>query len=69
MCDDSSRQGGKEKNVPQIEVTPEMIEAGKQALIANLGGDSERATDWYSEAAADVFKVMLSVSRPQSEQG
>jgi hypothetical protein len=28
MCSDSSRQGGNEKGVTQIEVTPEMIEAG-----------------------------------------
>lgn len=28
MCDDSSRQGGKETGVSQVEVTPEMRAAG-----------------------------------------
>lgn len=65
MCCASSRQGGSDlTGVPQIEVTPEMIEAGKRALICNLGGDSERATDWYAEAASDVFRAMLAVSAP-----
>jgi len=40
MCNDSSRQGGNEKGVPQIEVTPEMIEAGVKIY-----------TDWWEGRA------------------
>ena len=39
-CDD--RQGGKEKGVTQIEVTPEMIEAGYLELRERMFGEDIR---------------------------
>ena len=39
MCCDSSLQGGNEKGVPQIEVTPEMIEAAPRELWELVGDD------------------------------
>lgn len=39
MCTDSSRQGGNEKGVPHVEVTPEMVEVASRELWDLVGDD------------------------------
>ena len=59
MCSDSSRQGGNKEGVPQIEVTPEMIEAG-----ANRFGDLVDAGVGSAYAAAEIYLAMDAARAP-----
>mgnify|MGYP001011505938 CR=1 FL=1 len=56
MVDDPRQAGDKEKGVPQIEVTPEMIEAGAQILEDNYDASPSEAAD----TATRVFLAMTS---------
>lgn len=66
MCNDSSRQGGNEKGVPQIEVTPEMIEAGFKVLAASGIADDYLEAD--KSLVAEIFEAMTLVGSIRPEK-
>ena len=60
MCNDSSRQVGNEKSVPQIEVTPEMIEAGLCVLREELDwGDGQYPIVADEELVTAILRAAL----------
>jgi hypothetical protein len=59
MCKDESRQAGSSKDgVTQVEVTPEMIEAGFSVLESSGIADDYLAADRL--LVAEMFEAMLS---------
>lgn len=63
MCECSSRQGGNEKGVTQIEVTPEMIEAGFSVL--SRSGIADEYLEADKPLLVEIFQAMLaSMDRP-----
>lgn len=58
----SDGQGGNEKGVPQIEVTPEMIEAGLEVYLG-FCPDSGTGDNTDRRMLSEIFRTMLARHR------
>ncbi len=61
MAQESSKSGQ-----VGVEVTPEMIAAGKGELSSGFGGETENLGTNYDEVAEAVFRVMFFASSQRS---
>jgi hypothetical protein len=61
---DENRQGTTDRPAtPHVEITPEMIEAGEEAIYLNLSGEYLGA----KECAEAVFRAMMNAAPPKCQ--